>query len=386
MARAARESTPAIVGCATAPGPPLDSSIVSPLDSSPQPGTPSSPIRSGHNWRPDQFLDHYELLTVPLGADPDGEDPISATLVRKPGEAEAGRGAVLYVHGFTDYFFQEELADFFHERGYEFYALDLRKCGRSLSVHHTPHFTTDLAVYDEELNAALDIVAEEIAGAGGAPRILVAGHSTGGLVTALWLDRLRKNDPDRHARVAGLLLNSPWLDLQGEAVLRTGAVAQVLAAAARFKPKTQVPRELSSAYGESLHSDAHGEWTYDLERKPLSGFPVTFGWLNAVRQGQLRLHRGLDVGVRVLVLRSDKTRFADDYDIAVDTADCVLDVRQIAQWSSSLGPRVLSVAIPDARHDVFLSKDSSRQRAYEVVGEWLSCELGDRADAGAETA
>jgi len=87
-----------------------------------------------------------------------------------------------------------------------------------------------------------------------------------------------------------------------------------------------------------------------------------------------------------LVLRSDKTRFADDYDIAVDTADCVLDVRQIAQWSSSLGPRVLSVAIPDARHDVFLSKDSSRKRAYEVVGEWLSCELGDRADAGAETA
>ena len=38
---------------------------------------------------------------------------------------------MLYVHGFSDYFFQTALADFFAARGLAFYALDLRKSGRA---------------------------------------------------------------------------------------------------------------------------------------------------------------------------------------------------------------------------------------------------------------
>ncbi|MFB8365620.1 hypothetical protein ACFC4L_19970, partial [Streptomyces sp. NPDC055929] len=33
-----------------------------------------------------------------------------------------------------------------------------------------------------------------------------------------------------------------------------------------------------------------GEWDYNLEWKPMTGFPVTFGWLRAVRQGHAKLH------------------------------------------------------------------------------------------------
>ncbi|MFZ2511488.1 MAG: alpha/beta hydrolase [Gordonia sp. (in: high G+C Gram-positive bacteria)] len=331
-----------------------------------------SPEDRAHNWRPDQFLDHFELLTLPLEPDRDAENPISATLIRKPGGTQAPqRGAVLYVHGFTDYFFQEELAEFLHACGFAFYALDLRKCGRSLATHHQPHYATDLAVYDEELGQALDLITDELAIAGAPQRVVVAGHSTGGLITPLWLDRLRGTDPARHSRIAGLLLNSPWLDLQGEALLRSGAATRVIKAVAGRRPKLLVPRELSSAYGESLHTEANGEWTYDLERKPLEGFPVTFGWLNAVRQGQHRIHRGIEVGVPVLVLRSDKSRFSSSYDVAVDTADCVLNVKQIAQWASFLGSRVLSVAITDARHDVFLSQQRPRERAYQAAADWL---------------
>lgn len=334
-----------------------------------------------HNWRPDDFLDRYELLTLPLAPDVDGEDPISATLVRKPGSSTAGRnGAVLYVHGFTDYFFQEELADFFHARGYAFYALDLRKCGRSFAAHHTPHYVSDLAMYDEELTGALDVITEELPADA---QVLAIGHSTGGLVVPLWLDRLRVSDPTRHARVSGLLLNSPWLDLQGEAYLRSTATARIVGAVAKVRGKAPLPRELSSAYGESLHATASGEWTYDLDRKPLTGFPVTFGWMSAIRTGQLRLHRGIEVGVPVLVLRSDKTRFASSYDVAVDTADCVLDVKQIAQWSAFLGARVLSVAIADAKHDVFLSRPRPRRRAYEAVADWLTKEFGVQTVEGA---
>ena len=86
---------------------------------------------------------------VGFGPDPDGEGEALATLVRYAPGARIGAtaGAVLYVHGFTDYFFQEHLAEHFAAKGYQFYALDLRKCGRSLRDGQTPHYVTDLALY-----------------------------------------------------------------------------------------------------------------------------------------------------------------------------------------------------------------------------------------------
>lgn len=325
-------------------------------------------------WRPDEFLDRFQVLTIPLGDDPDGEGRIDATLIRAPGGDNAPNGAVLYVHGFTDYFFQEELAAFFTDRGYAFYALDLRKCGRSLRDGHQPHYTSDLSFYDRELNAALDVIADETA-----DRVIVAAHSTGGLITPLWLDRLRTTDPRRHAQVKGLLLNSPWFDLQGEAILRTGAVGTVIKGVGRVRSKAMLPRALSSAYGDSLHADRNGEWVYDTRCKPLGGFPITFGWLSAVRAGQRRLHRGLDIGVPALVLRSDRSHFASEYRPEVDTADCVLDVKQIAQWSGVIGSRVLAVAVPGARHDVFLSRDAVRRTAYDEVQTWLTATFDEGA-------
>ncbi len=93
----------------------------------------------------------------------------------------------MVVHGFTDYFFHTEVADHFIDRGFAFYALDLHKCGRSWREGQTPHFTTDLARYDAELERALDIIAAATGGA----KVLVYGHSAGGLIVSLWLDRLR---------------------------------------------------------------------------------------------------------------------------------------------------------------------------------------------------
>src|SRR5450756_2896963 len=83
-------------------------------------------------WQTDILGDGYAQRVLELGADPDGEGQIAAVLVRRePRTGEAAHGAVLYAHGFSDYFFQTALADFFAERGLAFYALDLRKSGRA---------------------------------------------------------------------------------------------------------------------------------------------------------------------------------------------------------------------------------------------------------------
>ncbi|MEV7398287.1 alpha/beta hydrolase [Aeromicrobium sp. NPDC092404] len=317
-------------------------------------------------WVPDELGEGYEQRTIPLGDDPDGEGQIEATLVRRtPGESYDN--AILYVHGFSDYFFQRELADFFAERGFAFYALDLRKCGRSRREGQTGHYVSDLALYDAELDGSLEIIRDET---GGKP-VLLSAHSTGGLVLALWLHRLNKQPGGtKGAGITGLVLNSPWFDLQGAPWMRTVGT-QAIAAAARFKPKSIIKLPHTDAYGSSLHVSANGEWDFNTAFKPLEGFPVTYGWLTAIRRGHAALHKGLDIGVPSLVLRSTRTRFARRFSEDVATADAVLDVKQIARWSGCLGDQVTVMPIADAKHDVFISLAEPRRAAYDAVDSWL---------------
>jgi alpha-beta hydrolase superfamily lysophospholipase len=317
-------------------------------------------------WTPDVLGDGYECRTIELGLDPDGEGDVAATLVRYAGAAVAPRPAVLYVHGFTDYFFQRHVAEYFAARGNAFFALDLRKCGRSLRRGQSPHFVTDLAAYDVELDEALRIVREETGGP-----VLVLGHSTGGLILALWLDRVaRRPGGATGAGIAGVVFNSPWFDLQGPNYYRT-VLTPIVDVVGQWWPRATLPGMASDTYGTSLHVGAQGEWDYNLEWKPLHGFPVRLGWLRAIRRGQAQLHRGLDIGVPALILRSKLTRFSRRWRPEVDVADTVLDVKQIQRWSGCLGDRTTIVPIPDARHDVFLSADAPRTLAFAELGRWL---------------
>ncbi len=87
-------------------------------------------------WLPDVLGAGFEQLSLELGSDEEG--PVVATLVRHlpplvPSRTGPLRNTdVLYVHGWSDYFFQTELARFWTGLGAGFYALDLRKYGRSL--------------------------------------------------------------------------------------------------------------------------------------------------------------------------------------------------------------------------------------------------------------
>ncbi|MBP7974971.1 MAG: alpha/beta hydrolase, partial [Acinetobacter sp.] len=87
-----------------------------------------------YTYQPDILGNGYQQLTLNFADDYDGK--VVATLVRKKA-AQATKKAVLYVHGFADYFFQKEMAEQFNQHGYDFYALDLRKYGRSKLPHQT---------------------------------------------------------------------------------------------------------------------------------------------------------------------------------------------------------------------------------------------------------
>lgn len=296
----------------------------------------------------------YTSTTLPLTG---GE---VATLVHLPARSNT-RGAILYVHGFADYFFQDHVARHFTDRGYDFYAIDLRRYGRSLRPDDVPYFTTDLAEYYEELDLAVEHV--QRAGHG---HIVVLAHSTGGLITPLWLHERRQSSP-----VDALVLNSPWLDLQENWLTRTIGT-WVVRGVGRLRPMAVIPQGLDSVYPQSIHKSSHGEWEFNADWKPLTPQPVYFGFLGAVRRGHALLHRGLDLRIPVLVMHSDRSRLdLPEWSPEAMTADTVLDVEQMKQWAPAIGPRVVTREVPGGMHDLFLSPQPVRDEAFAVMDAWL---------------
>ncbi len=294
-----------------------------------------------------------------IGLPPDDEGPVVATLVSRRAEQPTSR-AVLHLHGFADYFFQTEYAQWWLDRGYDFYALDLRKYGRSLREHQTPTYVTDLHEYFAEIDLAM----WRITARDGHDQVIASAHSTGGLTFPLWAD---ERQPDH---LAGMVLNSPWFDLQGPPWMRTPAAGAVLERIARRRPMREIPREVTGYYTRSLHRDHEGEWEFDLTWKPVESFPVRAGWLRAIRRGHARLHAGLSVSCPVLVLSSGATKRPEEMGDDVHSHDVVLDVPQIRQWAPAVGPHVTYVAVAGARHDVVLSRPEPRAKVYDELDRW----------------
>ncbi|MET0133966.1 MAG: alpha/beta hydrolase [Kibdelosporangium sp.] len=300
------------------------------------------------------MTDEYQVRTLTLRA---GK---VATLVRLSPSGTADK-AILYVHGFADYFFQRHVAEHFTAQGYDFYAVDLRAYGRSLRDGDTPNFVADLTEHFEELDAAVEMITGD-----GHETLTVMAHSTGGLITPLWLDA-RQNE-----KIDSLVLNSPWFELAENRLNKT-VVTALLKVIGRFAPKLVVRKGMGPVYVQSTHRDYRGEWDYDLNMKPLGAFPVLAGWIRAIRIAHARLQRGLDINVPILVLHSSRSLLhTTAWSPEAMKADTVLDVADMIRFAPGLGKDVTVVAIPDGMHDLFLSAEPGRQRTFEEVDSWLA--------------
>lgn len=312
-------------------------------------------------WAPDILGEPFEQLTLDLGTDAEG--PVVATLVRARPHLAVLKPLsgvdVLYVHGWSDYFFQAELARFWTDLGAHFYALDLRKYGRSQRPGQTPGYVASLEDYDADIEAALEAMGSARRGR----RLVLMGHSTGGLTLSLWAAR--------HPGVAAaLVLNSPWLELQ-TGVIGRQAIAPLVAARARFDPLgvhpvvdlgfyTRAQRELGTL------PDSPEGW------RPERGFPTHPGWLAAVMAGHAAVAAGLEIDCPVLVLLSARSTSPLQWSDEMTKTDSVLVVDDIARAATRLGPRVTIDRIPDAIHDVFLSGHGAAEAAYAALQSWLT--------------
>ncbi|HKU31505.1 alpha/beta hydrolase [Arthrobacter sp. NyZ413] len=344
-------------------------------------------------WQEDFLGFGFETLELELL--PDDEGPVCATLVRhvrKDAPLSAPHGlldsltaftrrrrrrdvpvtegpprVVLYIHGWADYFMQAELAEFLTASGFHFYAVDLRKFGRSLRTGQTPGYATDLSVYDEDLDAAILAIQQDLrerTGNSEAPTIHMIAHSLGGLIAALWANR-------NPGRIATLTLNSPWLELQGSSLFRSIAM-HLVEPFARTDPKRPFRFPEMPAYWQSVSNQAHGEWTLDPVWRPKASFPIRAGWTKAVLAGHAAVERKLNIDAPVLVLLSGRTRIQAEWSADLMRVDAVIDVEQTARRALGLGRRTAVFRYPGALHDVFLSRRTVRQQAYRDVAIWLA--------------
>lgn len=307
---------------------------------------------------PDE-LPGYVKRTLSLTQEDDG--PLCATLVCKEGALErtGERGRILYLHGWVDYFFQTHLADAFTDAGYGFFALDLRRYGRSLHPENRPNYARHIDDYFEEISAALELIA-------GPEPLCIVAHSTGGLTASIYA----KRGPERQ-RLTHLILNSPFFRFPTRGL--TEVKLRVGRQIGRMLPKRPLPQELNRVYGMTIHASKQGSFTYDLAKKPLGGFPFYGGWVDMILSAQAEVERGLGLSLPVLSLHSDRSHKPGKAPVAEDfVSDTVLRVADIAELSPRLGSRVSVEAIHGGLHDLVLSRPDVRKLAIDRMLEFLS--------------
>jgi len=323
-------------------------------------------------WQSDLFLSGFWAHTIDLKDDYDG--PITATVVRRPRDRQRDC-AVLYIHGYVDYFFQAPLADYYERApipattrtGCDFFALDLRKYGRSLPVGYKyPNFAKDLDEYFPEITETLRLIASE-----GYRFVLLNGHSTGALTAVRYLQ-----DGPRRQAVNAVFLNSPFLDFNDRDL--SGFRAGLVKFLGKFIPHASGKSTIPLWYARSLLRpseacrECHGRWEFERRLKPIEGFPVFFGWVRAILNAQELARKG-GIGQPILILHSARSNdgigpvWRDEY----RRSDLVLDVADIEREGPRLGPRVTIQSIEGGVHDLVLSDADAQARVFAAVSAWL---------------
>lgn len=296
----------------------------------------------------------FQKTTISLADDFDGKQ--HGTLVFRKSKTHKNK-AILYVHGFIDYFFQTKMADTFNEWGFDFYAVDLRKYGRSLEEYQHPNFISNIHDYFEEIDKSIEFIRAENKNI----NIVLMGHSTGGLTTSLY--------SHHHKNVQGLILNSPFFDLNIPPTLKK--LVPLIASIGKLLPFAKM-NSLTEHYPKSLHKNYLGEWDFNEKWKPITNFPAYLGWTRAIYKAQKELQRGLKIECPVLVLHSDKSYKGKDWNELIRTSDAVLDVEHIKKYADVIGDRVAKVEIKNGVHDLVLSKIEVRKHVYIEIEKWLN--------------
>ncbi|MDD2961287.1 MAG: alpha/beta hydrolase [Muribaculaceae bacterium] len=310
-------------------------------------------------WVEDVLKDGYEQRYIAMADDYSGN--VRSTVVRKISQSKNSKKALLYVHGYNDYFFQRELGDRFVDSCYNFYAVDLRKYGRSLMAGQSKFEVRNMNEYFADIDSALNIIVKE-----GNKEIILMGHSTGGLTTSYYL---AKGEGSRYP-IVGLILNSPFLDMNLSSFMEN-VMVPIVSWYSYISSDTKINQGSSTAYAESLLRKYHGEWDYNTDWKMEISPDVTSGWIGAIHRAQTFLQDGANIKVPILLMHSVRSVSGGKWSPDHNKGDAVLDVEDISKYGKKLGSNILELKVDDGLHDLILSRKPVREALYQRMFRWL---------------
>lgn len=311
-------------------------------------------------FREDILKNGFEQTTIHQPNDYDGE--VTVTLIKKtnPGNKKA----VLYIHGFSDYFFQIEMANQYLSHGFDFYAIDLRKYGRSFLPNQRLFNVRNIHEYDADIDTALSIIHQS-----NYESVLLSGHSTGGLIISCYA---KKNKG--HERFNAVFLNSPFLDMNLSG-FQENIRSPIGSGLGKLIPRKIISMAINPCYGYSISKYYYGEWDFDTLWKPIVAPPVNLGWARAIHRAHKQVQKGNCIDKPILIFQSHQSVYGNKWKQEYLNGDGVLDVNDIQKYGAKLGYQVKQVTIHNALHDVFLSQKESRDSAYFELFKWLEVVL-----------
>lgn len=300
----------------------------------------------------------YRYKTIDMK--PDYEGGVKITIIANLDQVASSK-AIIYIHGYIDYFFQDHLAEQAVNSGYNFYGVDLRKYGRSYIQGQHFNYCRSMDEYFEDITATIDYVKGE-----GMGDITLIGHSTGGLLAAIYASRgERKGDINR------LLLNSPFLEFNAPYLKRKIGIP-IANIVGKIFPYSSKSNELNPNYAKSICRSHYGQWEYNKSYKPDSGVPLYFAWLGAIYKAHREVKRGLSIECPVLIISSSRSANPTKWSSVAQSSDIVLNILHMERYASYLGRRVVYKQFDGAIHDLFLSKEPIREDIFKYIFNWLS--------------
>jgi hypothetical protein len=258
----------------------------------------------------------YEEVALPLVRDePRGARGVNAAVLRRR-SARPTKRAVIYPHCMRDAFVPADLACWYTDRGFHFYAADLRALGPGRPGQEGQ--AEALGEYFTRLDAA----AAHVRDADGIETVVLCAHAAGAIIASAWCHARRGSMP-----ADALVLASPEFAPSGSWLARAAG---------------------------------GGEWGALTRRRE----PLLAGL-------QRRLRRGLDIGCPVLVMCPSA-----GWD-APGGSEGLLAVRATAGGPATLrlGAHVTWLKLEGARPGQALPDGPDRKRFFDELGRWLGAYL-----------
>jgi hypothetical protein len=267
-------------------------------------------------------MEHTEIIegyeAVPLALPEQAGLPGSGAAVLRRRSARPGRRAVMYVHCRGDSFVPEDLVSWYTDRGFHFYAADLREVG---AEERQPADGNQAAQELGDCFTCLDAAAAHVRVVDAIDTMIVSAHGAGAVIAALWCHARRGSQPADALVLAspGWATAPPWPEWAG---------------------------------------------TVTGRRSPARPSPLLTG-------ARRRLRRGLDIACPVLVMCP-----ATGWNVP-GGAGGLLVPRALAlrRATMRLGEHVTWLKLPGGLPGEVMPDGAGRRRVFDELGRWLSAYL-----------